>query len=84
MIFSTEIFVVVLMLRLIISSESVNDDTLKIDTVNSRTVEILITNESSTFRNRLTRKAAKFRFICFFEITLMKNELLMTELSIDD
>ena len=63
-----------------------NDDTLKIDTksVNSRITEILTTNESLTFRNRLTRKTAKFKFICFFEIASIKNELLMTKLSIDD
>ena len=72
------------MLRLIISSKSVNDDTLKVNTMNNRIVEILITNESSTFRNRLIRKTTKFKFICFFEITSMKNELLMTKLSIDD
>ena len=52
--------------------------------MNNRIVEILITNESSTFRNRLTRKTAKFRSICLFEIASVEGELLMTELSIDD
>ena len=84
MTFSIEIFVVILMLRLIISSEFVSDDTLKIDTMNNRIVEILITNKSSTFRNRLARETAKSKSICFSEIASMKDELLMTKLSIDD
>ena len=63
-----------------------NDDTLKIDTksINSRTIEMSTTNESLTFRNRLIRKTTKFKFICFSEIASVKNELLMTKLSIDD
>ena len=88
MTFSVEISVIILILRLIISSEFVNDDTLKMNTksksINNRIIEISVTNESLTFRNRLTRKAAKSKFICLFEIASMKNELLMTKLSIDD
>ena len=78
MIFSIEISVIILILRLIISSKSVNDDTLKINTklINNRIIEMSTTNESLTFRNRLIRKTTKFKFICFFEITSMKNELL--------
>ena len=85
MLFSIEIFVIILVLRLIISSKSVNDDTLKINTksVNSRIIEMSTTNESLTFRNRLTRKTTKFKSICLFEITSMKNELL-SKLSVDD
>ena len=88
MTFSIEISVIILVLRLIISSKFVNDDTLETNTksksMNNRIIEMSTTNESLTFRNRLIRKTAKSKSIYLFEITSMKNELLMTKLSIND
>ena len=85
MTFSAEISVVVLVLRLITSSESVSDDTLEVDTesIDSRTIEVSTTDESLTFRNRLTRETAKSRSICLSEIASVKDELLL-RLSVDD
>ena len=81
-----EMFVVTLVLRLITSSKSMSDDTLKVNTksVDNRTVDVLMTNESLTSRNRLFRKTTKFKFNCLFDVTSMKDELLMTKLSNDD
>ena len=62
-----------------------SDDTLRINTKNNRIViDVLVTDESLTFRNRLSRKTTKSKFNCLFDVTSIKIELLVTKLSIDD